>query len=55
MRLGIGGIYELPRDYAAGSRSFQFFRLGYRALHAQRAFGQHQLGAVCLYELSALY
>ncbi len=44
VNIRIGGVFELLRYDGVGQRRSQFLRLGDCALHALRAFGQHQFG-----------
>ena len=53
MRLGICGIYELPRYNRAGSGLCQLFGFFDRAFHAFRTLGENDLRAVSLYDIPA--
>jgi hypothetical protein len=52
--LGVGGVLELLRNDRIRQRRGQFLGLGDRALHALRAFRQHQFGAEQRQHLAAL-
>ena len=52
---GVGGVYKLAGDHALGGLARQLLGLGDSALHAQRALGQHQLGAVAAHKLASLH
>ena len=53
--LGVGGVFELLQQHILARLGFEdLVGLGNGALHAQRAFGQHQVGAKRLEQLAAL-
>ena len=54
VRRGVRGVDELAGDEAVRDLGGELIRLGDRALHALRALGEHELGAVRLHELAAL-
>ena len=50
----VRGVHELAGDDAVGSLLLQLLGLGYSALHALGAVGEHELRTVCLHQLAAL-
>ena len=55
MRLGVGGVDELPGYEAVGDLLGQLVGLGDGTLHALGTLGEHQLCAVGLHQLAALH